>query len=125
MFDLLSDETMNREVLKWLKMWDPCVFGRKSIMEYAQSLKRGGWGGGGWQGGDQGRWGGRGGRGAAGGGSLGNRETEMEWDTLGRPLHHKVILIGGPPGLGMHGGGARWVHSIEWAVEVSENSVGK
>ena len=24
--ELLSDETTNRAILKWLKMWEPCVF---------------------------------------------------------------------------------------------------
>ncbi len=28
--DLLSDELINRDVVKWLKMWDYCVFGKSS-----------------------------------------------------------------------------------------------
>jgi hypothetical protein len=28
--DLLSDELINREVVKWVKTWDRCVFGNKS-----------------------------------------------------------------------------------------------
>lgn len=31
--DLLSDEKMNREVLMWLKDWDPCVFGTPRIVK--------------------------------------------------------------------------------------------
>ncbi|KAK9809883.1 hypothetical protein WJX72_001010 [[Myrmecia] bisecta] len=29
--DLLSDEQINREVVKWVKLWDPCVFGRQPL----------------------------------------------------------------------------------------------
>lgn len=31
--DLLSDELINRDVVKWLKMWDHCVFGKSSGAE--------------------------------------------------------------------------------------------
>ena len=27
--ELLSEEQVNREVVKWVKAWDPCVFGRQ------------------------------------------------------------------------------------------------
>lgn len=41
--ELLSDEQTNREVLHWLKQWDPCVFGSKNIRtssEVLSALKR-------------------------------------------------------------------------------------
>lgn len=31
-FDLLSDETTNRSLLTWLKMWDKMVFNRFAIL---------------------------------------------------------------------------------------------
>ncbi|KAL4457647.1 hypothetical protein ABPG75_012512 [Micractinium tetrahymenae] len=78
--DLLSDEQINREVVRWLKGWDPCVFGtappappaaRGAGSRFQQRSHH------------------RGPQGEAGGGL----------DALGRP-EHKVILIAGPPGLG-------------------------
>ncbi len=38
--DLLSDDKINREVLTWLKSWDPIVFNKKIIMKGADSLKK-------------------------------------------------------------------------------------
>ncbi|XP_024380878.1 uncharacterized protein [Physcomitrium patens] len=41
--ELLSDEKTNREVLRWLKQWDPCVFGSKRYStseEVLTSLRR-------------------------------------------------------------------------------------
>lgn len=41
--ELLSDEQTNREVLHWLKQWDPCVFGSKNTRtssEVLSALKR-------------------------------------------------------------------------------------
>ncbi|GLC41596.1 hypothetical protein PLESTM_001218500 [Pleodorina starrii] len=68
---LLSDERTNRQVALWVKDWDECVFGR------------GGGGGGG---------GAAGAKAKAGAGVSGRRADS-------RP-QHKVLLIGGPPGLG-------------------------
>ncbi|EFN58850.1 hypothetical protein CHLNCDRAFT_50360 [Chlorella variabilis] len=82
--DLLSDEQINREVVRWLKGWDPCVFGTAAPPQRAQQRRDGfpsrlaAHGGAGQQQPGQG-----GGGGAA--------------DPLGRP-EHKIILIAGPPG---------------------------
>lgn len=36
--ELLSDEKTNREVLRWLKQWDPCVFGSKNTRTSSEVL---------------------------------------------------------------------------------------
>ncbi|GAB4820762.1 hypothetical protein N2152v2_007808 [Parachlorella kessleri] len=73
-WDLLSDEQINREVVRWLKGWDPCVFGRPAPAA-PQAAAPGG--------GGSGRFG----------------APSRAQDPLGRP-EHKVILLAGPPGLG-------------------------
>lgn len=70
-FDLLSDETINREVVRWLKSWDACVFRGGPAKAQSGPLS---------------------GRGGAGGaapdaGSKGDRRPE-----------HKVLLLCGAPG---------------------------
>lgn len=78
--ELLSDERINRDVLHWLKNWDPCVFGRdppkpKQPPSSYSSKKYG----------------------------------KQEYKTFVNPCHemgsdgrpkHKVLLIAGPPGYG-------------------------
>ncbi|KAL4857961.1 Chromosome transmission fidelity protein 18 [Chlorella vulgaris] len=91
--DLLSDEQINREVVRWLKGWDSCVFGTAAAPQQAAGFgagtgsryqKHGGFGGQQQQRQQQ-----------PGGGGLGGGAA----DALGRP-EQRVILIAGPPGLG-------------------------
>ncbi|PRW55958.1 chromosome transmission fidelity 18-like protein [Chlorella sorokiniana] len=83
--DLLSDEQINREVVRWLKNWDPAVFGTAAPDQLAREAR-----GVGSRFQQQQRGLARGGGGSCGAGST---------DPLGRP-EHKVILVAGPPGLG-------------------------
>ena len=73
-------------MVRWLKGWDPCVFGRPAPAPPAQQ------GGGG-------PGGGRGGGASGGGAAAGHFKRAAPPDPLGRP-EHKVILIAGPPGKG-------------------------
>ena len=84
--DLLSDEMVNRDVVRWLKSWDPCVFNRPATTGPAS-------------------------RSGKVSGSYSTREhlkrqrdglkgtKEQTSDLLGRP-EHKAILLCGAPGLG-------------------------
>ena len=79
--DLLSDEQINRDVVRWLKSWDPLVFGRAAPPEPA--VQRGGFS--------------RGGK--YGGSTSAPPAIAPRTDELNRP-EHKVILLAGSPGLG-------------------------
>ncbi|KAG2451248.1 hypothetical protein HYH02_003855 [Chlamydomonas schloesseri] len=68
---LLSDERTNRQVALWMKDWDECVFGRKAGAAAGANKARPG----------------------AGGAHAGAKAADT------RP-QNKVLLIGGPPGLG-------------------------
>ncbi|KAJ3342456.1 hypothetical protein HDU93_002214 [Gonapodya sp. JEL0774] len=67
-------ESINREVLAWVKNWDGCVFGKKK-----SSVKQATTGGGGWKR----EW----------------HEDDGGVDELGRP-EKKILLLCGPPGFG-------------------------
>ena len=90
--DLLSDEQINRDVVKWLKTWDTCVFGAReqapgvAAAAAAAAASRGG---------------GRGGykSGFSGGKKYGANAGAEHEDQFGRP-QYKAILLCGPPGLG-------------------------
>lgn len=75
--DLLSDEQINRDVVRWLKSWDPCVFGRDPPPE-PTAPSRGGY---------------------SSKKAPATAPTAAYHDDLKRP-EHKVILLCGPPGLG-------------------------
>ena len=83
--ELLSDERLNRQVLRWVKQWNPVVFGTAAPPAEAKPA---------WQGGG-GQWGaGAGGAGAgAAGGAAGGPAASKRPE---KPL----LLIAGPPGLG-------------------------
>ncbi|XP_018321771.1 chromosome transmission fidelity protein 18 homolog [Agrilus planipennis] len=73
-FQLLSDESTNRSLLKWLKMWDKVVFNRNVIQKVKQNemkMKS----------------------------KFQKQDIEMKFDDLGRP-ERKVALLCGAPGLG-------------------------
>ncbi|KAG0606534.1 hypothetical protein M758_9G148800 [Ceratodon purpureus] len=106
--ELLSDEQTNREVLRWLKQWDSCVFGAKihsTSEEVLTSLRRQAT-----QAHGNGKMGGRGSFNNTvnmnasfrsdrfNSDSAKNLITE-EKSTLDRP-DEKVLLLCGPPGLG-------------------------
>ncbi|CDS02957.1 hypothetical protein LRAMOSA00359 [Lichtheimia ramosa] len=80
--DLLGDQRVNREVLRWVKEWDYCVFGklpssenqRKAFRNYKSTF----------------------------GSSLAGKETDnidKPKDKLLRP-ERKILLLSGPPGFG-------------------------
>ncbi|KAK2151412.1 hypothetical protein LSH36_364g03016 [Paralvinella palmiformis] len=81
--DLLSDETTNRTLLKWLKLWDHIVFGRQKKEKQRPSSK------------------------AHDAKKIDQNKFHNknpfqlcdELDNLSRPMH-KVALLAGPPGLG-------------------------
>ncbi|XP_053674908.1 chromosome transmission fidelity protein 18 homolog [Anopheles nili] len=90
--DLLSDETTNRNLLQWLKLWDKAVFGREPVKKPTETKNQlssfnkktgrfestGGWAK----------------------GARKNRSTlNTELDQHGCPIQ-KVALLCGPPGLG-------------------------
>ena len=83
--ELLSDERLNRQVLRWVKQWNPVVFGTAAPPAESKPA---------WQGGG-GQWGaGAGGAGAgAAGGAAGGPAASKRPE---KPL----LLIAGPPGLG-------------------------
>lgn len=96
--DLLSEETVNRTLLHWLKLWDKAVFNREvkikppKVEEFAAA--------------GQNKWGGNAGRFNANkkfekfrGKKANDGELKEELDSTGRPLQ-KIVLISGPPGLG-------------------------
>ncbi|XP_017780775.1 PREDICTED: chromosome transmission fidelity protein 18 homolog [Nicrophorus vespilloides] len=71
--ELLSDESTNRTLLKWLKLWDKIVFNRRPKVVPKKPQEEG---------------------------KFKNRfELNLELDESGRP-QHKVALLCGPPGLG-------------------------
>ncbi|XP_001659131.2 chromosome transmission fidelity protein 18 homolog [Aedes aegypti] len=85
--DLLSDETTNRSLLQWLKLWDKVVFGRepkeKKDVKQLNSFNK-----------KTGRFE------SNGGWKKKNRSAlNTELDEHGRPMQ-KVALLCGPPGLG-------------------------
>ncbi len=86
--DLLSDEQINRDVVKWLKTWDTCVFGAKEDNAAAAAAKKA-------TAKKQfhNKYNGGGGAGAAAAMLAENS------DPHGRP-EYKAILLCGPPGLG-------------------------
>lgn len=116
--DLLSDEQINRDVVRWLKSWDPCVFGTPDTTTGMGRRASGSGGIGGI---------GRNNkftpsRSQRGGGGYGNNSSfgtnggyknnnnnnntssngsggDKDRDVLGRP-EHLVILLSGPPGFG-------------------------
>ncbi|KAB0794124.1 hypothetical protein PPYR_13744 [Photinus pyralis] len=69
--ELLSDETTNRTLLKWFKLWDKVVFNRLPKMKIKKDVPK----------------------------SFGQQEFSMGLDEHGRP-EYKVVLLCGPPGLG-------------------------
>ena len=71
--ELLSDEAINRAVVKWLKSWDAAVFG--TGREAAAASR------------------------AGGSGLAGGRDGKAAQDR--RPAQ-RVLLMGGPPGLSVH-----------------------
>ncbi|XP_055375767.1 chromosome transmission fidelity protein 18 homolog [Condylostylus longicornis] len=90
--DLLSDETTNRSLLYWLKMWDKVVFGR----EFGKKALNGKF-----EGQQLNSFNKRTGKFESTGGW--NRKTKqnlnINLDSHGRPMQ-KVALLCGPPGLG-------------------------
>uniref|UniRef100_A0A8D8CUF8 Chromosome transmission fidelity protein 18 homolog n=1 Tax=Culex pipiens TaxID=7175 RepID=A0A8D8CUF8_CULPI len=84
--DLLSDETTNRSLLQWLKLWDKVVFNRepKQTKDTKQinsfNKKTGRFESGGWK-------------------KKGRSTLNTELDEHGRPAQ-KIALLCGPPGLG-------------------------
>lgn len=89
--ELLSDERTNREVVRWLKLWDPCVFGREApkTKQTAAFPSKGDWIK----------------PGPSGDGKRGSRSSAFgagqgeDLDADGRPAQ-KVLLFCGPPGFG-------------------------
>lgn len=75
--ELLSDESINRNFLHWLKLWDKIVFHREPIKmkrKLVESNKKFGR-------------------------IFNNQENIEEYDSKGYPFY-KVALLSGPPGLG-------------------------
>jgi len=73
--DLVGDDLTNRQVLRWLKRWDPIVFPHSAKPKAVAGAKRAGAAGANAQGGQQ-------------------QQTEEE------KLHRKILMLHGPPGLG-------------------------
>ena len=77
--DLLSPERTNRDVLRWIKSWDPAVFGRQGPPEIKKVNKFG----------NAGSW------------NAPKAPEETKRDPNDRsPPEYKAILLCGPPGLG-------------------------
>ncbi|GHP12457.1 hypothetical protein PPROV_001118500 [Pycnococcus provasolii] len=90
--ELLSDEVANRDVLRWIKMWDACVFGRTptttgnknsqvstfGTRAHQNMMKAGS---------------------SSGGGGQQQYNQQPQTDEHGRPLK-RILLIAGPPGFG-------------------------
>ena len=83
--ELLSDERLNRQVLRWLKQWNPLVFGTAAPPAESKAS---------WQGGG-GSWGAAGAGAGAGGGAGGGAGP-----TASKRPEKPLLLIAGPPGLG-------------------------
>ncbi len=117
--ELLSEESLNRNVLRWIKLWDPLVFKRPGPMGFsgsggaggvARGALFGGGGGGGGGGGAKaprtaataaaGAGGARGGSGGGGGG--GAPGGPSVWDLFGYGWNAgaRALLLVGPPGSG-------------------------
>lgn len=93
--DLLSEETVNRTLLHWLKLWDKVVFNREVKIKAPKIEET-----------SKPKW-------AMGQGRFDSNkkfekfvskkkadgELKEELDSVGRPLQ-KIVLISGPPGLG-------------------------
>ena len=94
--DLLSEESVNRTLLHWLKLWDKVVFNKEVKLKAPKKEEP-----------PKPKWG-------AGNAQLNNNkfskntfqnkkknesEIREEFDSHGRPLQ-RVVLISGPPGLG-------------------------
>lgn len=76
--ELLSDESTNRTLLRWLKLWDKIVFKKKpkiKVLPVVEDNKKKKF--------------------------FKFNELNTNLDEHGRP-EHKVVLLCGPPGLGMH-----------------------
>lgn len=84
---LLSDEAVNREVVKWVKSWDACVFGKEARPQAEGAARAAGAG--------NGLLGAGGGMSRAAAAVLRAKQKAAEGDN--RP-EHKAILICGPPG---------------------------
>ncbi|XP_074648288.1 chromosome transmission fidelity protein 18 homolog [Tubulanus polymorphus] len=80
--DLLSDESTNRTLLHWLKLWDHVVFGKEKKTKKAVAEQQ--------NDGKKKKWIDK---------RQEQRKMEEELDEYSRPLH-KVALLHGPPGLG-------------------------
>ncbi len=96
--ELLSDERLNRQVLRWIKQWDPLVFGTPAPPP--AEARQGGWtsGGGGWSaGGAPGAHAGA--NNPAAGGGRGGGASKGAKAPPKRP-ERPLLLIAGPPGLG-------------------------
>uniref|UniRef100_A0A1A9WUS4 Chromosome transmission fidelity protein 18 homolog n=1 Tax=Glossina brevipalpis TaxID=37001 RepID=A0A1A9WUS4_9MUSC len=88
--DLLSDETTNRSLLFWLKMWDKVVFGKEFKALQANAARR-----------ELNSFNKRTGKFESTGGwnSKRSKLLDVNVDGFGRPIQ-KVALLCGPPGLG-------------------------
>ncbi|XP_063995530.1 chromosome transmission fidelity protein 18 homolog [Diachasmimorpha longicaudata] len=75
--ELLSDETVNRAFLHWIKLWDKIVFGREPVKKHVHKkpVEKTGWK------------------------KFGKKEEVELVDKRGFPVH-KIALLSGPPGLG-------------------------
>jgi len=86
--DLLSDEQINRDVVRWMKTWDTCVFGAKEDAAAAAAAKKAA---------AKKAYHNKKYNGGANGGATGAFVENS--DPHGRP-EYKAILLCGPPGLG-------------------------
>ncbi|XP_011304841.1 chromosome transmission fidelity protein 18 homolog [Fopius arisanus] len=75
--ELLSDETVNRNFLRWIKLWDKIVFGREPLKKHGlkKHVEKSGWK------------------------KFGKKEEVELVDKRGFPVH-KIAMLAGPPGLG-------------------------
>lgn len=74
-WELLSDESTNRTLLRWIKLWDKCVFNRKPKVKPVNNEQTDNFN------------------------KFKKLELNTTLDDTGRP-EHKVALLCGPPGLG-------------------------
>lgn len=95
--DLLSEETVNRTLLHWLKLWDKAVFNREVKIKppKIEEVTKNKWSG------NQGRFDNNKKTDKFQGKKYKNNDGELkeELDSFGRPMQ-KIVLISGPPGLG-------------------------
>lgn len=86
--ELLSDESTNRTLLRWLKMWDKVVFGREPKKIIANSKN------------DYNTFNKKTGRFESNPWRRKNKsQLNTDFDEIGRPVQ-KIALLSGPPGLG-------------------------